>query len=135
MFSQRFTTSTGRLDAPEKLAFTPEMSIFSSSAMSMIVWYSAGTPGIHVGCCFFIAPANSGFSGAGSRITVPPISGPRVMFMVNPYAWKIGSAASIRSGSSSSPSPGTHSRPWMMLAHRFRWLSPAPFGTPVVPEV
>ena len=56
----------------------------SFSARFMIVWYSAGTPGIQVGFCFFMADASSCGFGAGSSSTVPPMSGPRVMFMVRP---------------------------------------------------
>ena len=34
-----------------------------------------------------------------------------------------------------SPSPGTHALPCRRFANKFPWLSCAPFGVPVVPEV
>ena len=86
----------------------------------MMFWYSAGTPGIQEGMFFFITRMTSGISGAGSSWISPPIIGARVMFMVRPYAWKIGSAASMTSGFGPLPRPFTQAWPCRRFAMRLR---------------
>jgi hypothetical protein len=47
------------------------------------------------------------------------------------FAWNSGSSIPTRS-----PAPsGTSSAPWVALTSRLRWVSIAPFGLPVVPDV
>ena len=45
----------------------------------------------------------------------------------------MGSVARKRSRPGSSP--GTQARPWVAFATRLAWVSTAPLGVPVVPEV
>ena len=52
---------------------------------------------------------------------------------VSPYTWKKG--ATLRNRSSPSLRSVSQLRIWVKLATRFRWVSIAPFGTPVVPPV
>ena len=131
--SHSSTVFTGSVAAPEKALLTPLMSVPVLSASSMIFWYSVGTPGTQVGVCFFMIFMIWSIFGAGSRMTSPPMSWPSVALKVRPYAWNIGKAASIRS--SLSPRPFTQALPMSRLAYSEPWVSSAPFGSPVVPEV
>src|SRR5437667_454119 len=96
--------------------------------------YMVGTPGKRLGFVLSIslrmAPMSRGF---GYRITSPPFTMERSMTAVSPYTWKRGIAPRTRSGPCA---PVTnHAAHWAAFATRFRWVSIAPFGVPVVPPV
>src|SRR5437667_5918022 len=62
-----------------------------------------------------------------------PFTMERSMTAVSPYTWKRGIAPRTRSGPCA---PVTnHAAHWAAFATRFRWVSIAPFGVPVVPPV
>ena len=75
----------------------------------------------------------SAFSGSkrGISVSVPPLAMQQLSAQVCPKEWNSGSAPRTTSLSPSSKSP----RATRTLLERFEWVSSAPFGFPVVPEV
>ncbi len=86
-----------------------------------------------VGGIFLAAESTRSTSNLGKRTTREPVSTPKVRYRVMPKAWNIGSTAYMTSLPSATPC--IHARPCSAFARRFRWVSIAPLGCPVVPEV
>ena len=68
----------------------------------------------------------------GSRVKVPPQARLAFWMQVCPKEWKSGSVASATSSPPKGSSLGTTTA---QFTKRFAWLSSAPLGLPVVPEV
>ena len=128
------TVSSGNGAAPEMELVMPFRSMSCFSAASMTLEYSVGTPGIQEGLRFLITSISSGISGFGTSTISPPSDTASPAISVRPYTWNIGSAPSTRS-SGLRPRVGKKVRIWAIFAEILPWVSSAPFGVPVVPEV
>ena len=78
-----------------------------------------------------IAAASSGVK-RGSRVKLPPTARVAFWMQVWPKEWNSGSVARATSSAFTGIRRGTT---MVQLTRRFAWLSSAPFGLPVVPEV
>ena len=78
-----------------------------------------------------IAAASSGVK-RGSKVKLPPTARVAFWMQVWPKEWKRGSVARATSSAQTGTRRGTTI---VQLTRRFEWVSSAPFGLPVVPEV
>ena len=93
--------------------------------------YIAGTPIIVVTRFSSISLRQRAASNARSSTTVAPFAQARSAWTFQPPTWNCGSTWST----TSSPfTPATRSKP-RFVQKQFAWVSSAPFGLPVVPEV
>jgi hypothetical protein len=94
--------------------------------------YMVGTPAKSVTRSrFTIAAASSGVK-RGSSVKQPPTASVAFWMQVWPKEWKSGSVASA---TSSRPTGASFGTTIAQLISRLAWVSSAPLGFPVVPEV
>src|SRR5215217_56780 len=132
-FSSNARISSAGIAAPPDMHVRSEEQLASSADEQWsIALYIVGTPWKIV--TLSRSMISSAFSGSkrGSIVTVAPTLTALFMVHVWPNEWNSGSAP--RSTSSALISPSFWETPAEFL-YRFRWVSSAPFGLPVVPEV
>src|SRR3954464_979895 len=130
--SKERISSAGIAAPPDMQIRSDEQSALSHDAEWSIALYIVGTPWKRVALSrSMISSALSG-SKRGSIVTVAPTLTALFIVQVWPNEWKSGSAPS--STSSLLISPSFCDTP-AELRYRFAWVSSAPFGCPVVPEV
>ena len=128
-FSNARSTSTGIAAPPETHTCSEDVS--AGSGWWSIAAYIVGTPSNTVARSRSMISSAVPASNRGSSDSEPPTAIVAFSAHVWPKAWNSGSAPSMTaSGPSSNSSSETAT-----FSVRFPWVSSAPLGCPVVPEV
>ncbi len=125
-------TSTGIGAPPDMQYLSAERSYSRSDSWWSSAKYMVGTPAnTFTRSRSMISNASSGVK-RGSSVMVPPAAIDAFCTTVCPNEWNSGSAPNITSSPPTGTSRGTTTA---QLISRFEWVSSAPLGLPVVPEV
>ena len=132
--SRRISTGS---EAPPETATSMFSAIFSTStsppsSAPRSPQYIVGTPAKKVMSSFCSRSTAACGSKRGTRKRVEPEANPAFICTEEPKEWNSGSVTRCRSPVGRTPSIRLHSR---ALSTRLEWLSSAPLGWPVVPEV
>ena len=125
-------SSAGIAAPPDMQSRRVDASAPSAESQCSIALYIVGTPWKTV--TRSRSRISSALSGRkrGSIVTVEPVAIALFIVQVCPNEWKSGSAPS---STSSSVKPASLPPVALQLRYRFAWVSSAPFGVPVVPDV
>ena len=130
-FSKPRISSPGIAEPPEQQSLSDEWSCCSRASQLSIALYIVGTPANSV--TLSRSMISSAFAGSkrGMNVSVAPDSAHAFMQHVWPKEWNSGSAPSTMSSSSK---PNRSRDAWAFLS-MLSWVSSAPLGWPVVPDV
>jgi hypothetical protein len=124
-------TSTGIAEPPDTQSRSELVSYWSRSGWLSMAWYIVGTPWNTVTLSRWMISSALAGSKRGTIDSSPPTAIVAFRPQVWPKEWNSGSAPRT---TSSAVVWARSIMPWA-LARRFAWVSSAPLGLPVVPDV
>ncbi len=131
-FSNFFITSTGMADPPEMQVRRLDMSYDDASSTCSIPAYMVGTPSKTVTWSRPTTSRAFSASNRGMSVRQAPVSTAALSPQVSPKQWKRGRQPITTSSSVSSTRVSALTAALLIM---LAWVSSAPLGWPVVPEV
>ena len=132
VFSKFFITSAGIAAPPEMQARSEDMSADSASSTCSIPAYIVGTPSKTVTLSRPTTSSALAASKRGMRVRQAPLATAALSPQVRPKQWNSGRQPMTTSSSDSSTRVSAVVRALVIM---LSWVSSAPLGWPVVPEV